>query len=116
MLTLVVRSVLSLALATTALSLAASSVAGQALAEPPAGKWVLGMWPRTAGFPLPLCFGTLPDTTFNAAEPDPGYQETPASLNERTGIRWGAFQLSQPIPVPRYDFVSGVAFLGRACC
>lgn len=64
-------------------TLAAPSVAAQALAEPPAGKWVLGIWPQS----------------------DPGYQETPAQLNERSGWLWGAFQYSQPIPVPAYNFV-----------
>ena len=39
---------------------------------------------------------------------DPGYQETPAQLNERYGFNWSAFQLSQRIPVPAYDFVTGV--------
>lgn len=58
----------------------------QALAEPPAGKFALGIWFQS----------------------DPGYQETPAQLNERYGFNWSAFQLSQRIPVPAYDFVTGV--------
>lgn len=37
-----------------------------------------------------------------------GYQTTPGQLNEEAGILWPSFQLSQPIPVPAYDFVTGV--------
>lgn len=38
---------------------------------------------------------------------DDGYQITPGQLNEEAGLLWPAFQLSQPIPVPAYDYVTG---------
>jgi len=78
---------LSRTLAVTAAAAALSgSAMAQALAEPPPGKVELGI-----GF-----------------QSDPGYFETPAQLNEKYGFNFAAFQLSQPIPVPAYDYVTGV--------
>jgi len=62
------------------------STSAQALAEPPAGKFLFGVWPQL----------------------EDGYQETPALVNDRTGFLFPAFQLSQRIPVLPYDFVTGV--------
>ncbi|KAL7005345.1 hypothetical protein EMMF5_005042 [Cystobasidiomycetes sp. EMM_F5] len=73
-------------LGAAAAMLAAVGVQAQALAEPPAGQFVFGIW----------------------AQSDPGYQETPAQLNIRGNFNFPIFEMGQPIPVPRYNFTTGV--------
>ncbi|KAH8928336.1 glycoside hydrolase family 26 protein [Atractiella rhizophila] len=40
-------------------------------------------------------------------DPAAGYSDTPTWFNERLGLNVPVYQLSQPIPLPKYDYVTG---------